>query len=155
MATLDFLTLQRRQLDKQLGPKALLRSVKRPPRGWIGTVRASLGMSTRQLAQRLQITQQAVPQLEESERSEAITLASLRKVADALDCEVVLAFVPRTSLEATVDKQARAKARQMRRRVAHTMDLEAQSSGSDAGLARGEVRDVEQWRTTFVKRLWD
>jgi predicted DNA-binding mobile mystery protein A len=155
MSGLDFLTLQRRQLDKQLGPKALLRRIKRPPRGWIRTIRESLGMSTRQLARRLRVTQQAIPQLEKSELSGAITLVSLRKVANALDCDVIVAFVPRTSLEATVERQALAKAREMRRRIAHTMALEAQSPGAEEGVVGSEAADVEQWRTTFLKRLWD
>jgi predicted DNA-binding mobile mystery protein A len=151
----DFVALQRRQLDAQLGPKARLRAVASPARGWIRTIRESLGMSMRQMAARLRITQQAVAELEKGERVGTITLASLRKVADALDCDVVMALVPRTSLDAVVERQAIAKARRTRKRVAHTMDLEAQAAGADSVLTRNEPAEAQRWRTTFLKRLWD
>lgn len=155
MPKADFLALQRRQLDAHIGPKSRLRAVEPPARGWIRTVRESLGMTMRQLARRLHITQQAVAQLEQGERNGRITLASLRNVADALDCDVVIALVPRTSLEAIVERQARIKARQTRKRVAHTMDLEAQAPGVDTALVDDEATDVGRWSTTFLKRLWD
>ena len=112
-------------------------------------------MSMRQLAARLRVTPQAVAELEKGERAETITLESLRRVADALDCDILVAFVPRSSLEETVVERARTKARAARDRLVHTMDLEAQAAGTEVAFAGDETAAIEQWRTTFLKRLWD
>ena len=50
--------------------------------------RIELGLSTTQLAHRLGVVQSTVVRLEGSEERGAITLGSLRKAADALNCEL-------------------------------------------------------------------
>ena len=89
--SLSMQDLQRRQLDAQLGADARLRETEQPERGWLFAIRKSLGMQTRQFARLLRITPQAASAIERSEREGTITLASLRKAADALNCDVVLA----------------------------------------------------------------
>jgi transcriptional regulator with XRE-family HTH domain len=69
--------------------------VRPPAAGWIRFVREGLGLSRQAVAGRLNVTQAAVRDYEESEAREAISLATLRRVADALGCEVVVALVPR------------------------------------------------------------
>ena len=96
--SLSMQDLQRRQLDAQLGADARLLETEQPESGWLFAIRKSLGMQTRQFARLLRITPQAASAIERSEREGTITLASLRKAADALNCDVVLALVPRESL---------------------------------------------------------
>jgi len=93
-----------------------------------------------------------VSELERSEAADTITLASLRKAARALDCDLVVAMVPKTSLENTVHRQARLKAAQERNRIVHTMRLEAQEEGVEESL---DPDDVKGWLTTRFGRLWD
>ena len=69
---------------------------------------------------------------------------ALRRAVEALDCTLVYALVPNTSLEGAVRERARKIAKRDLDRVAHTMKLEAQGTG-DANLeARIEayIRDV-------------
>jgi predicted DNA-binding mobile mystery protein A len=58
-------------------------------------------------------------------------LDTLRRAAAALDCELVYALVPRTSLDEAVKSQARKKARALLGPVAHHSRLEDQSLGVD------------------------
>lgn len=115
-----------------------------PPKGWVRAIRDALGMTGVQFAQRLQIRPQSVEALEKSEANDSIQLKTLRRAAEALDCTLVYALVPNTSLDDVVRARARKIAMRELGRVAHTMKLEAQSTG-DANLeARIEayVRDV-------------
>ncbi len=144
-------TLRRRQLDTLLKPP-LLRTLKRPPKGWIREVRNALGMSAAQLASRMGVSQPTVAKLEHTEADDAITLRSLRKAALAMDCELVYAFVPNTSLESTLETQALQRAATLLRRVEHTMALEAQGRG-DAGEA--EVKELAQEMIrTLIRDIW-
>src|ERR1035441_2089832 len=79
-----------------------------PVRGWIKAIREALGMSTAQLAKRLAVKQPSVVALEQSEAKGTIELATLRRVANALDCTLVYALVPNKPLEAMVRDQPRA-----------------------------------------------
>ena len=78
-----------------------------PVRGWIKAVREALGMTTAQLAKRLGMKQPSVVAIEQSEGKGTIELATLRRVAEALDCTVVYAFVPNKPLDAAVRDRAR------------------------------------------------
>ncbi|MGY4450686.1 putative DNA-binding mobile mystery protein A [Bradyrhizobium sp. i1.3.1] len=115
-----------------------------PPKGWVRAIRDALGMTGVQFAKRLKIRPQSVEALEKSEANGSVQLKTLRRAAEALDCTLVYALVPNTSLEGAVSARARKIARRELGRVAHTMKLEAQGTG-DANLeARIEayVRDV-------------
>ena len=65
-----------------------------------------LGMSGRELAARIGLSQPALSQLEHSEVTGRAQLDSMRRAAAALDCELVYALVPRTSLEEIVQTRA-------------------------------------------------
>ena len=143
--------LQLQVFDRHL---AKVRVPERPARGWIRAVRVALGMSTRQLAKRVGITQQSLSRLETSEMSDAITLKSLRKVADKAGCKLVYALVPRDGqLLDIVREQALKKAAEMLPNVYHTMMLENQNVVDDEQdrvklLADEIMRDLNS-------SLWD
>jgi len=98
-----------------------------PVRGWIKAVREALGMSTAQLARRLGVKQPSVVALEQSEARGSIELATLRRVAEKLDCTLVYALVPNKPLETMVRERARAFAQRRRAPIEHSMALEDQS----------------------------
>lgn len=56
--------------------------------------RELLGLSTTEVAHRLGVSQSTVVRLEQSEAADTITLASLRKAAEALGCELDYVFRP-------------------------------------------------------------
>jgi predicted DNA-binding mobile mystery protein A len=122
-----------------------------PVRGWIKAVRDALGMTTAQLAKRLGMKQPSVVAIEQSEAKGAIELATLRRVAEALDCTLVYALVPNKPLEAAVRDRARAFLRRRRGPVEHSMLLENQKvEGKDP-----EARLDEIVRETNPRLFWD
>jgi len=126
----DFRQLRLNQLDRAVAP---LRSAKlpRPPKGWIRAVREALGVSSAELTARMKTNRSLVVQQEKAEAEDRITLKSLRGFADALDCDLVYAFVPRAgTLQALVDARVRAAAKANVLGVEHTMALENQASGN-------------------------
>jgi predicted DNA-binding mobile mystery protein A len=98
----------------------------RPHGGWVRAIREALGMTAAELAERMGVSQPSVTRLEQSERDGVARLDTLRRVADALECDVVYALVPRRPLEDMVTAQARRRAREHIEQVAHTMALEDQ-----------------------------
>jgi predicted DNA-binding mobile mystery protein A len=116
----------RRSLDRVLAPYRAL-SPRRPPRGWIRAIRDAFGMTAGQLGARMGVTQPTVQKLERSEQEGTIQLNSLRRVAEALDCELVYVFVPREPLERAYETAAREVARRELRAISHSMALEDQA----------------------------
>jgi predicted DNA-binding mobile mystery protein A len=99
-----------------------------PPRsGWVRAVRDALGMSAAELGRRMGVSHSAVFELEGSERSGTTRLDTLRRAAEALDCTLVYAFIPRDGLEATVRARAEELADEDLRHVKQTMALEDQA----------------------------
>lgn len=146
--------IARRQLDAALALFAPVKSVQPPTKGWIRAVREALGMSGRQLARRLNVSQPRVHRLEQDEPTGALTLKTMRQVAEALDCSFVYALVPLSSLEETVKAQARLVAAERLKRVAHTMLLEAQ--GLSAPEQQAFLADaIEELARETPKDLWD
>lgn len=134
----------RRRLDERLLALKPEERFRAPPKGWIRAIRDAIGMTGVQFAKRLHVRPQSVEALEKSEADGAIQLKTLRRAAEALDCTLVYALVPNTSLDGAVQARAREIAVRDLGRVAHTMKLEAQETG-DANLeARIEayIRDV-------------
>lgn len=124
-------TQTRRQLDRELEQLRPLVDVARPHKGWIRAIRDALGMSSTELAARLGVSQQRVSDLERGELRETIKLDTLRRAADALDCTLVYALVPRTSLDEAVTQQARRKAAAHLDPIAHHSRLEDQAVSDD------------------------
>jgi predicted DNA-binding mobile mystery protein A len=122
-----------------------------PARGWIKAIREGLGMSTQQLARRLNISQPSVTALEQSEAKGSIELASLRRVAEALDCKLVYALVPNRPLDAMVRDRARAFLRRRREPIEHSMALEDQK----VSVRDLEARLDEIIRETNPRLFWD
>ena len=131
----------RRALDSRFVAGTLDDIRSRPRSGWIKAVRGALGMSQEALAARLGISQPAVQQLESAEERSALTIRKLSEVAAALDCTLVYALVPNTTLEDTVVKQAESLVTRDLGYVGTTMALENQSVANDqlAGSIRRQV----------------
>lgn len=143
----------RRELDRKFETANLGPVLARPRSGWIRAIRTGLGMSQEALAVRLGVTKANVAKLEASELSETIGLGKLAEVARAMDCQLVYALVPNTSLEQTVQHQAERVASATLGYVATTMGLEDQAVEADrrtdqiAAQARKVIDDNRQWTT--------
>jgi predicted DNA-binding mobile mystery protein A len=141
----------RSHLDKRFKALRPIARYSPPVRGWIKAVREALGMTTAQLAKRLGVKQPSVVAIEQSEAKGTVELATLRRVAEALDCTVVYALVPNKPLETAVRDRARAFVRRRRGPVEHSMLLEDQKvEGQDS-----EARLEEIVRETNPRLFWD
>ena len=146
--------LVRKQLDKTLLKFRSILGISIPQKGWIRAIRDSLGMSGMQLADRLGVTQQRVSEIERDELTGSVTLKSMRKVADCLDCVFVYAFVPRTSLEHTVHDRAKQVAEERLKRASQSMLLEGQELNEEDELdALSDM--IEEMIETLPSTLWD
>jgi predicted DNA-binding mobile mystery protein A len=144
----------REQLEETLKGLKTLTKNKKPSKGWIRSIREALGMSGRQLAERIIVEPPRIPEMEKAESFGNITLKSLRRAAEAMDCELVYAFVPKSNLDTSLRIQAQKMARQKLVKVSHSMRLE------DQGLTAKEDakqlnKMVEEWVKDPPRWLWD
>lgn len=151
---MDSRALARDSLDRRLAALRATDVLTRPPRGWVRAIRDALGMTTRQFALRLGVSQPSIVALEQDEARDSITLGRLRKAAQALDCTLVYALVPNRPLEARLQARAAQVADRQLARTHHSMALEDQALDNAA-------LEIERARLTAAllkgdpKRLWD
>ena len=148
--TNKFKYMQLQMLDDHLSRVSVC---DRPSGGWIRAVRTSLGMSVRQMAERMGITQQSAARLEKNEADDVIKLKSLRKAAEALGCRLVYSLVPNEGdLAGGVHKQALEKACGIVDPVDHSMVLE----GQDVGDRQEKILQIaEELARNPGPKLWD
>lgn len=143
-----------RHLDHRFESLAPLLRQKRPVAGWLRAVRKALGMTTSQFAKRLGVSQPRIVELEKSELSGAVTLATLERAAQALGCRLIYALVPERPLEDMVRERAETLAQKQLRDVEQTMALEDQSV-SDVKARRRLLQERVDALLERPKRLWD
>jgi predicted DNA-binding mobile mystery protein A len=137
----EFKELRLKQLDRTLATFKEARNEERPQRGWLRAIREALGLSLEDVGARLKKPRQRILEFEKAEAENRITLQSLRRVAAALDCNLVYALVPKTG---SVLELAELRTRQDATRdvldVEHTMSLENQASGNVSKLIDDETQ---------------
>lgn len=146
--------LIREQLDAALKRFDPLADTPPPAKGWVRTIREALGMTARQLGNRLGIAQQGVSRIEKQELSGRVTIKTMHRMAKALDCTFVYGFVPNTSLKETVLAQAKKVA-------AQRLDQAAQnaSPGKQTLTDEEKERVIENLADALIRTLpstfWD
>lgn len=130
----------RRALDSRLRHLGPADRYLPPPRGWVRAIREALGMSHADLAARMGVTAASVNDIERSERDRRTKLVTLARAAEAMDCDLVYAFLPRHGLNETVEQAARAKLASHLAAVARTMELEDQASPVHRDVIEEELR---------------
>ena len=116
-------------LSKKIRKFPPLKEVPVPPGGWLRAIRMAVGMPASYAAKRTHLTQQGFSTLEKSEAAGTITLKSLKRAAEAIDCDLVYALVPRQgSVKKLIERQATSRARKAILPVSHSMHLESQGS---------------------------
>ncbi len=146
--------LIREQLDASLLRFNPLLEITVPSKGWIRAIRDALGMTARQLSERLGVTQQSVARIEKEEMAGSVTIKTMRRIADSLDCIFVYGFVPRTSLEDTIGHQAKEVASRHLLKASQTMSLENQAlSREENEKAISDM--VNELIRTVPSNLWN
>ena len=144
--------IARRQLDERLNAIRQVGGLfERPRRGWIAALRRALGMPQSRLAHQLQVSRQAISQLEKREADGSITLTALEQAAEALGGRVIYAVVPDRPIQETLSRRALDLASRITGSVRHTMRLEDQEPGSD--LDRRTL-DLAESLAANPSRLW-
>jgi predicted DNA-binding mobile mystery protein A len=147
--------IQREEIDRALTHDHLVRRHLDPPAGgWLKGIRTALGMTAKQLGRRTGVSQSSISEAEHAEVDGRITLKTLRKIANGLDCDVAYALVPRAPLDMTVHNQANRTAHKIVGEVTHGMALEGQSTDDSSRAA-----EVEAVRERLIaqgsSRIWD
>lgn len=142
----------RRQIDRRLERiRPILPALRPPSRGWIATLRNAFGMTQADLAARMEVSQQAIGQLEERETDGSTTVKALREAARALGGELVYAIVPERPISETLEKRADRLARQMTASLRQTMRLEDQETDVDL---EERTREIVRELLASPGRLW-
>ncbi|MCQ2063565.1 MAG: mobile mystery protein A [Fibrobacter sp.] len=132
-----------------MGNLAQLRDAKPPKQGWISTVRQALGMTAKQLAERVGLSQPRIAKMELNEKN--LKISTMKKIAEGLDCEFVYGFVPKSSLQETIKRQAYKKAEAILLNVNTTMALEDQLADDPHIL----TDMADEMIAKNIKRIWD
>jgi len=146
--------LAREQLDQTFKRFEALKATSVPAKGWIRAVRDTLGMSGKQLAQRMGVNQQRIARMEQDERPGKVTVKTLQAAAEAMDCVFVYALVPRESLEQTIRGQARKLAKKQSAYSNQLMRLENQEldNSEKTKVFESLVEDIIRM---MPKSLWE
>jgi predicted DNA-binding mobile mystery protein A len=125
-----------------------------PAKGWIRSLRESLSMSAGQLAKRVGAAQPNITKWEQRELDGTITLKSLRRIAAALQCNLVYALVPQKPIDQILADRAQQIAATALQQVNRTMQLEDQAT-SAAQRTRQAQKLVRCLLEETPQRLWD
>ncbi len=142
------------QLEDRLQHYRLALGSSQPVGGWIRAIREALGMTQRQLAQRVGRRPQTILDLQAREAAQTIQLNTLRELAQAMDCDLVYAIVPRKPLDEILEDRARSVASETLRRTRHSMELERQGLGARE-QERAMEREVERLLAGSRRKLWE
>jgi predicted DNA-binding mobile mystery protein A len=145
--------VMRDQLDSIFSQLNKIKDIQPPVKGWLRSIREALGMSGKQLGERMGVSQPRVVQIEKDELSGAVTLKTMRQAAEAMDCLFVYAVVPRSSLDETIRSQARRVAEKRLSRTSHTMLLEDQVVSNDERQKMLDAK-VEDMIREIPKDFW-
>jgi predicted DNA-binding mobile mystery protein A len=149
MGTSNLHKLRLNQVERAIEPFHAVRGAPVPPGGWLRSIRESLGRSLRIQAEIAGISPGTLTKSESAEVDDRISLAQLRKLAAALDCELVYGLVPKKPLHAVIQDRAELLAKQEILGVAHSMTLEDQRP-SDAFIER----QIDERRKELLDGSW-
>ncbi len=143
-----------RQLDQILSGFKQLGKASRPAKGWVQVIRKTLGMSAKQLGKRVGMSQAGIAQIEKSEAEGKATLATMNKMAAAIDCRFVYALVPNSTLQDFIERQATEVATRRVRGTSHSMLLESQTVTEEQTELQIKLL-TDEILTTLPRHMWN
>ena len=152
MSTRKVVALQYEQIVARAANS--MATMSRPNEGWLRTVRKALQLSGAQLARRLGVTRPLVTQFEKAELTGGITLKKMQEMAEAMDCRLVYAVVPKTTVQETIAAQVMKKAKAYVNNTSKHMALEGQALNSKQ-LSFETQRLANEMTTSPPRDLWD
>lgn len=130
-----------------------LRSVKTKStvrEGWIKYMRTALGLTLSELAKLTSLSTSSVAQAEQREMEGQVSLATLNKMAEAMDCELIYSFIPKKDMKTLIHDRAFEKARKALGIADLHMKLEDQKVEGD------ENERIERLAKKFIEKgdIW-
>jgi predicted DNA-binding mobile mystery protein A len=118
--------------------------------GWIKFMRQALGLTLQDLAALLSLTPANIAQAQRREVEGKVSLSTLKKMAEAMDCDLVYSFVPKKDIRTFINDKAMKKARKILTNAHLHMKLEDQKvEGNEeervARLARKFIEKGDIW----------
>jgi predicted DNA-binding mobile mystery protein A len=143
----SFNSLKISQLERKFKTLRSEISLGIPKDGWIRTLRNCYGMTLRQLAKRVGVADSRIYTAEKAETKGKITVETLRRIADALNCDVFYSFVPREPITDFIARNAEKNAGEKIKTLAHSMKLE------DQGLDNQKLKKLyEELLAEYLKK---
>lgn len=143
------------QVDAKISHLTKAENLVMPSTGWVYSIRQALGMSMRQLGNKLGITPQSVKEVEEREKNGTVTINVLRQFGQALDLKLIYGFIPSEgSLEKIIERRATEMAIEIVNRTSASMKLEDQENKPDR-LRKAVKEKADEIRLQMPKYLWD
>lgn len=140
MKPLDNLALT--QIERRLKSIRVALKDARVRPGWINYMRQALGMTLQKLAERAKVSKPTIAQAERSEAKGKVTIETLKKLAEAMECEFVYAFVPKKTIKITLKERALEKAKRILLEADTHMTLEDQRVEQDIKARIGRLADT-------------
>lgn len=116
-------------------------------------MRVSLSMTTSQLAKRVGVSQPTITEWEQREKDGTITMQTMKRVADAMQCDLVYALVPRKAIHTILEERAKQIVSGSLERVSKSMRLEDQET-SESHRTKQAKELVRRLLEEHPKRLW-
>jgi predicted DNA-binding mobile mystery protein A len=143
------------QLDAKILQLKKVENLVIPSSGWVYSIRKALGMSLRQLGNRMGITPQSVKEIEEREQNETISIKVLRQFGKSLNLKLIYGFIPQSGkLEDIIEKRAYELAMEIVSRTSISMKLEDQEN-NPARIQKAIKEKANEIKTEMPKYLWD
>jgi predicted DNA-binding mobile mystery protein A len=138
------------QIDRRIEALRATKDLANIRGGWIKFMRQALGLTLQDLAKLVSLTPANIAQAEKREVEEKVSLSTLKKLAEAMDCDLVYSFVPKKSIRTFINDKALEKARKTLGIADLHMKLEDQKVTGDedervARLARKFIEKGEIW----------
>ena len=136
--------LERLQLDRTLNALRKVTTINKE----------NLGMTVMQLAKRLGTKGSRITEIEMRELNGGITLRSLMKTAEALNCKLFYVLIPEKPLQTIVEEQAKKQIIKNSKSVCQSMELEGQGLDDDRMKDFIEVQ-AEEMLHNKISKVWE
>ncbi len=118
--------------------------------GWIHYMRKALGLTLSELAKLSSLSTASIAQAERREKEGQVSLSTLKKMAEAMDCELIYSFVPKKDMKTLIHDRAYEKAKKALALADLHMKLENQVVSGD------ENARIERLAKKFIEKgdIW-
>jgi predicted DNA-binding mobile mystery protein A len=143
------------QMDAKLFQLKKVENLVIPSSGWVYSIRQALGMSMRQLGDKMGIRPQSIKEIEEREQNGTISIKVLKQFGKSLDLKLIYGFIPKSgSLEEIIEKRAYELAKEIVNRTSITMKLEDQENNPKR-IQKAIKEKADEIKLEMPKYLWD